>query len=396
MKIWKRSLALLMAGAMALSLFACAGDDPDASASPDVSPSASGSAAPSTDPDAAPSIDVDLSQGVLEFSAGLSASDVMLTVNGTDIPADLYLYMLAMTCSSMQQYLPYFGMTLEDVADTVLEESVSLSIYHALMRQKAAELGCLLTDAQHEEIRKQIEETDIEAIFPYWGLSDESFEFIFSMDHYYSNVLEAATHDPSPEELEDYLTSKGVFRVKHILLKTVDDSGELLADSAVSEKKIQAEDLLTQLQAAEDMPAKFDELMNAHSEDGRTEDGALAAPDGYVFDGESSLVGGFREAALELAEGGLSGIVETDYGYPIMLRLPLTDEDKAEWQSSFRPDALSQLLTQWQESSAIVRSDALSNLNVPDFYDRLAAYQQALDAQNAPAESAPVESGGVG
>ena len=48
------------------------------------------------------------------------------------------------------------------------------------------------------------------------------------------------------------------------------------------------------------------------------------------------------------------------------------------------------------EEADIVRSDELANLNAIDFYNRLAAYQQALSEQNAPAESAPVESGGVG
>ena len=154
-----------------------------------------------------------------------------------------------------------------------------------------------------------------------------------------------------------------------------------------------AEDLLAQLQAAEDLPAKFDELMNEHSEDGRTEDGALAAPDGYVFDSTASLVGGFREAALELEPGQLSGIVETDYGYHIMLRLALTDEQRAEHREACREDAFNTLVSQWLDEAETTQSDALAALDVADFYSRLTAYQNALNEQR-PAESAPVESGG--
>ena len=72
---------------------------------------------------------------------------------------------------------------------------------------------------------------------------EESAQFIFEMTTYYENVKNAVTHAPDEQELNEYLDAQKVYRVKHILLKTVDDSGELLADSAVSEKKIQAEDL---------------------------------------------------------------------------------------------------------------------------------------------------------
>lgn len=385
MKNWKRLLALLLSGAMALSLFACdsgAGpsDHPDAA-----SPSAGVSDGPSQSPDPSPtpSIEVDLGQGPLEFSAGVSPNDALLTVNGVELPADLVLYMVYMNCLNMQSYLSYFGASLSDVADTMLDESVSMAVSHSLIRQKAAELGCLLTDAQNAEIRAAMDEADLPSLVPYWGLTDESAEFIFAMNAYYNNVLEAATHEPSAEELDGYLDSKGVFAVKHILLKTVDDSNQPLSEDTIAGKKAQAEDVLAQLQEAEDLPALFDELMMTHSEDNPQNN-----PDGYVFDSNDSLVGGFREAALELEPGGLSGIVETDYGYHIMLRLPLTDETRASYAQSFRVDALDALIAQWRAEAEITRSDALTNLDVSGFYDRLTAYQQALEEKNAPAESA--------
>jgi len=391
MKNWKRLPALFLSGAMALSLCACGPSDSKESPSPSADPSE----AVSVDPDASasPEIVADLSQGVLEFSAGMSPTDTLLTVNGDEVHADLFLYMLAMNCMNIQMYLPYLNQTLEDVGPTMLEESISMAVYHTLIRQKAAELGCLPTDAQSEELRTAIEEADMETNAPFWGLTDESAEFIFAMNTYYNNVLDAATHEPTAEELEDYVTAKQVFSVKHILLMTIDQTtNEALSDEEIAAKKALADDLLAQLQAADDLPAKFDELMQANSEDS----GLESNPDGYVFDSTSNLVGGFREAALELEIGELSGIVETDYGYHIMLRQALTDENKAQYKESFRPDALEDLIAQWQENADITRSDALSTLDVADFYAKLAAYQQALSEQMAPAESEPVESGGVG
>lgn len=390
MKHWKRLLALLLSGAMALSLAAC--NSSGGTESP--APSAGASGEPS--PSAAPEIVADLSQGALEFSAGVSPDDVLLTVNGDQVPADQFLYVLGQACLRTQQYMSLYGMNLgsmPEMAGDLMEQGVELAAYHTLIRQKAAELGCLPTDAQNEEIRKAMDEADLAANAPFWGLTDRGSEFVFAMNTYYNNVLEAVTHEPSEAELNEYL-----YRVKHILIKTVDDSRQPLPEDQAAEKKAQAEDLLAQLKAAPDLPAKFDELMNEYSEDGRTEDGALAAPDGYLA-GPGDMVSAFETASYALQPGELSDLVETEFGYHIIFRLPtdITAEEMAnsEYADGFRMNAMEDQMKQWMEEADIVRSDELTNLNAIDFYNRLAAYQQALSEKNAP-ESAPVESGGVG
>ena len=165
------------------------------------------------------------------------------------------------------------------------------AIFHALLRQKAGELGCLPTDAQNEEIDKTMEESDLDTTAAYWQLSDDSARYIVAMNTYYNNVLEAAPQAPTEEELNDYIAAHEIYRVKHILLKTVDDNRDPLPDDQVAEKKAQAEDLLAQLQGAEDLPAKFDELMMAHSEDNpqNNPDGYLSKPGDMVAAFESAL-----------------------------------------------------------------------------------------------------------
>ena len=395
MKHWKRLLALLLSGAMALSLTACNSGDGSESPAPSAEPSAGASGEP--DPSASPEIVADLSQGALEFSAGVSPDDVLLTINGDQAPADQVLYLLGQACMRTQQYMSLYGMDLgsmPEMSADLLEQGVELAVYHTLTRQKAAELGCLPTDAQNEEIRKAMDEADLAANAPFWGLTDRGAEFVFAMNTYYNNVMEAVTHEPSEAELNEYL-----YRVKHILLKTVDDNRQPLPEDQVAEKKAQAEDLLAQLKAAPDLPAKFDELMNEYSEDGRTEDGALAAPDGYLA-GPGDMVSAFETASYAHQPGELSELVETEFGYHIILRLPtdITAEEMAtpEYAQSFRVNAMEDQMDQWMEEADVVRAGALTNLDAIDFYNRLAAYQQALSEQNAPAGSAPVESGGVG
>ena len=376
MKNWKRLLAQLLAGAMALSLCACkSGDSAESpSADPSTNPSEEVSAGPDADPSATPEIVADLSQGVLEFSAGMSAGDTVLTVNGEDVPADLFLYWLDYNCYYFMSYYGMFGLSLSDYANDMIEESVYFCINQTLLRQKAAELGCLPTDAQVKEAQDSLDDETREMLKSGYGLSDDSINALILSNAYYDNVMAALTHEPSAEELDEYLDSLGVFAVKHILLKNTDDNDQPLSDEVLAEKKTLADDLLSQLQGASDLEAKFDELMNEYSEDG----GLATNPDGYVFSANDSLVGGFREATLELEIGGLSGVVETDYGYHIMLSLPLTEETKAEYGANFRAAAMDDLVAQWEDAADITRSDAISTLDPEDFYNRLTVYQQAL------------------
>ncbi|MBD5084242.1 MAG: hypothetical protein HDT33_04050 [Clostridiales bacterium] len=373
MKNWKRLLALSLAGAMALSLFACKSGD--STESPSADPSEEVSADPDTDPSTSPEIVADLSQGVLEFSAGMSAGDTVLTVNGEDVPADLFLYWLDYNCYYFMSYYGMFGLSLSDYATDMIEDSVYFCVSQTLLRQKAAELGCLPTDAQVKEAQDSLDDETREMLKSGYGLSDDSINALVLSNAYYDNVMAALTHEPDEQELDEYLDSLGVFAVKHILLMTVDQTTqEALPDDEIAAKKSQADDLLAQLQGASDLEAKFDELMNEYSEDG----GLATNPDGYVFSANDSLVGGFREATLELEIGGLSGVVETDYGYHIMLRLPLTEETKAEYGANFRADAMNDLVQQWEDAADITRADALSTLDPEDFFNRLSVYQQAL------------------
>jgi hypothetical protein len=62
----------------------------------------------------------------------------------------------------------------------------------------------------------------------------------------------------------------------------------------------------------------FREMMFEHSED----PGSISSPDGYLFR-EGDMVSEFFEATIGLEIGEISGIVETMYGYHIILRIPI-------------------------------------------------------------------------
>ena len=373
MKAWKQLLALLLCLALAASLCACGEvtQDPTGGA---VSPSPDAS----LDPSAAPSIKVDLTRDATDFAAGLSGSDVLLTVNGETIPADLFLYWLFWDCYYFEYTYYYYGFTVADFAGLLLEDAVRSAVYYTVMRQKAAQLGCLPTDAQLQEARDNMLDKGQEyydSLKTAHGLSDGSFDYLTSITYYQENLLDALVPAATEEMLNNY-----VYQVKHILLKTVDDNREPLSDDELAAQRALAEDLLSQLQAVEEeeRTALFDELMNQYSEDGRDGNGDLYSPDGYTaVPGE--MVTEFEEASLALPIGGMSGIVESTYGYHIILRGEVEDftdyiEDCRAYQMDLELDKLA-------EEADVTRADALADIDVPDFYERYFAYQNAVMEQ---------------
>lgn len=406
MKHWKRLAALCLSFALALSLCACGDGDADGSAAP----SQSASAQPSGDPSPAPTVEVDLSKPALEFSAGVSSGDTLVTVNGTGMPADLTLYWLAMSCSDFMGQYGMFGIQLSDkpdpnqertFADLMLDSAVNIAAYNTLIRQKAAELGCPPTDAQTEEAKQEMladGQERYDQLKTAFGLTDESLQYLFLSNTYYENVLAAAVPAATDEMLNNY-----VYQAKHILLLTVDMEGEqvqqedgtyaypALPAEKVAEQKKLAEDLLAQLQGAEDLPAKFDELMNQYSED----TGLKSNPDGYTTTA-GEMVPPFEKAALALKPGEISGIVESSYGYHIILRGEV--DDIQSYAQDCREYTLDQQLTEMLQAAEITRAPALDSLDIPDFFNKYMAYHSAvIPADPAATDPAgPVESGGVG
>ena len=386
MKNRKRLPALLLSLALAVSLCACGAGEPEGSPS----------AGASQDPDASPSIEVDLTKDAVAFSAGLSGENILLTVNGEDISADLFLYFLYDSCDWLiyQYYYTYWSLPdLEPFAKLLLDDAVDVAAYHTVLRQKAAELGCLPTDAQVQEAKDKLladgqEYYDLQKAA--YGLSDRSMDYLSTFSCYYENLLDAMIPAATGEMLNGY-----VYQVKHILLKTVDSQNQPLSDEEIAAQRALAEDILAQLQAAEgeELPVLFDELMNEYSEDGRDENGDLYSPDGYTAV-PGDMVTEFEEASLALPIGGLSGIVESSYGYHIILRGEVADPES--YADDCRVYLMDKELRALTKTAEITRTAELDALDVPDFYERYTAYQNAVKERYEASGSGDPDGGAVG
>ena len=115
------------------------------------------------------------------------------------------------------------------------------------------------------------------------------------------------------EEIKKTLPER-YLRAAHILISFNESAVDTEADHEEAKKR--AADVLAKVEAGED----FFKLVEEYGED----PGMVDNLDGYYFT-EGQMVEPFYQGALALKEGETSGLVETDYGYHIIKRLPMED-----------------------------------------------------------------------
>lgn len=346
----------------------------------------------------------------VEYAAGIDKDTTMFTVDGAPVEAERYLYMVGYAAELMQYY-QFGGSALDwtvEMEGKPLEQFLkergleSIKTYQVVENQAEA-LDCGLTREQAAEIDRLLEQTIQEqggdVAFEKWllqvGLSREGYERIIRVNYFLENLQERMEKEAGPLEEGDvaaYIEENDILRAKHILLMTMDPvTGEPLPEEEKAAKKAEAEEILAELQAAEDLPEAFDRLMNLHSEDS----GLATNPDGYTFTA-GQMVKPFEEGTRALEYGQLSGLVESDFGYHIILRLdPATEELKAAIQQQKAAAYMDEKMDQWMEDAQVETTEAYEALDVPAYLENLNALRAEIAAQDAAAlaeqaaESAP-------
>lgn len=408
MKATKKILGAALSGALLIGAMAgCAQTAADPTSS--VSPSPTASATPSESPSAAQFGDFDLeTPDVTMALLGFPGTTTVMTVDGAEVSAEEYLYLL----DRVTQYVGVmnFGATSAidwdmdtgngTVSEYITQNAINQELLYQTIRKQCADRNITIT--ADEEIKLEQEIADIiesmggqeefELSLKANNCSEdnlrgiyETFDFLYvSLQNQLFPAKDAASL--TAEELAQWAADNGKMQVKHILFKTVDDSGNPLSDEEIAAAEQKAEDTLAQLQASDDMENLFDQLMNELSEDGRYSDGTLGAPDGYLF-GEGEMVQEFEDAAKALGEHELSGIVETSYGYHILLRLPVDTEMAREaWASEQEANLSTQMndqMTTWMDEAVVETNDTFASIDPKDYYERLSAYREQLEAANS-------------
>lgn len=292
---------------------------------------------------------------------GSKNEDTVMTVDGVDVSFDEYMYYLNTAASTLISYyqsstgagVDWDGVCIYDKTRTNAEWCINEALYNAaqgcVIMSKGKSMNALPTDEQLKSlednistIRKNYEESDDpDAAFADalngQGFTLDSFKAVNKINFTLSNIFTSLYGENgeklSEEKLQTYIEENGYMTSAHILFRTKEDvegengqtTQEELSDSAKAEKKAQAEKLCKELKAIKDdtqRKEKFFEYMKEYSED----PGKESFPNGYCFT-EGTMVEEYTDTTRELKNYEVSDVVESDFGYHIIMRLPTVSSD---------------------------------------------------------------------
>ncbi len=379
--------AIILAFVLILGLFAGCGSDSASTSSGADQTSSTGSADVSTG-DETVSQPSEYTYTTFDYETAYAAyapDTVVLTVNGHEITWDEYFGWIYTIVSEMEMYLgTAFGW--DDAFSEgytfggyVQYYAQAMSAQYSIIYNKAMELGFELTEEELQVIdeafagdAESYSGGDMDAFAEYLEstyMSKDYYYYINTVATFYQRIYESIYGEMgvnfSDEEVAQFVEDNGYLYAKHILFKTVDDAGTPYDEATVAAKKAAAEDTLAQLSAitdTEELLAKFDELMNSLTED----TGILSYPDGYYFQ-PGEMVQQFEDGTKALDYYTVSGIVETDYGYHIILRLPIEPDALMDGTNTFRyvasTYAYDDLAKEWFDSAEIVYSEQFETID---------------------------------
>ena len=289
--------------------------------------------------------------------SAVPADDVILTIDGKDVTWQEFFYFLNYYINYVKQSA---GDQLTDwlaevssgrtYFDVVMSSALDQRIYMAAVESAAREAGVHNETAAAEYADQVLAEAkasyDSEEEFNK-ALADnyeplELFRSFAESTYYQSAAYNALFGERgsklTDEDVAEQTKDDNYMMAKHILLTTVytDENGEQVTrnDAEKAEIRTRAQDILDQLNScpAEEFDELFDTLMKENSED----PGSLEYfPNGYLFK-EGDMVSEFYEACKSLEIGEHSGIVETNYGYHIIYRIPLDYDEVPSAYSTYK------------------------------------------------------------
>jgi len=372
MRKFRRTLGLLITLCLVLTLFAGCGsgkDDDEAETSDTSSEETTG-------------IDYDAA-----FETFPADELIMTAGEGGEIYWNEYFYWLHNIVASYMSYYGSIDWTQETeyegetitIGDYMLLSTQEYTVYFRAIEAYAAEQGVSLTDEEIEEAENSVadgydSEEDMLADFEEKFITRDLMNYYYTVSALSTKLFESKygenAENFTDEEVAAYAQENEYMQAKHILLKTVDDSGTALSDEEVAAKLATAEEVLALLDAysGDDINAYFDELITEYNED----TGVESSPNGYLFT-SGTMVEEFETAAAALGDYEYSGIVETSYGYHIILSLPINPDDTPisgdySLRYTAAQEEFTELIAEKLDSLKITYSDAHAEINPSEMF----------------------------
>ena len=334
-----------------------------------------------------------MQEGMSYEVCGVSPDAIVASLDGNGASADLITYWIGYNASYLNSYMQYYGGGALDW-DYVMSDGTAMPDYikndvlttvkqELVIENLAEKYGVELTDEQLSAMESDEQgfieqyggEEGFDAELAKLGLRRETYERITRTNYLYQDLYklyltEGSALYASNEDLAAYAAAQGYITADHILLTTVDTAtGEALSDEAIAEKKALAEELAEKLKnyTGDDLASYFAELADEYSED----PGRASNPTGYTFT-TGSMVQEFEDAAYALDEGAVSDIVESRFGYHILLRLPL---DKTAAAETVREDYFSNFIDEQMDKAKTATSAEYDKLDAKALYEAIVAAQ---------------------
>lgn len=310
-------------------------------------------------------------------------SPVVMTVNGDEVRAEEFAtYMIYNMKYYENMYAQYgmMGLWSDDSSAEMLGVMMpgfakDQAVYSRVVLEQFEKAGLELSYSNQKELSTLRKDTIDQAggydgylqKIAQLGFNDQTYMNFLYITQCYSALNEYyygsdGIDKPTDEELMEHFRDNYI-SAKHILILTVDPStGETLRTD--EEARALAQSILDRINAGED----FDALMNEYSEDG----GLEGNPDGYIFT-EGEMVTPFYEGAKALAEGEVSDLVKSDYGYHIIQRTALDYENQfINYQADLATQmgrTMDALLSQWMTEAEVETTDVYDEINYKNVYD---------------------------
>ena len=336
-----------------------------------------------------------MQEGLCYEATGVAPDAIVASLNGNGASADLVAYWIGYDVSYLDSYMQYYtgssldwDYTLSDgtnITDYIKSNVYSSVKQHLVLENLANKYGVTLTEGQESAMadsdQTYIDQYGSEEAFEEeiakLGIRRETYDRVARSNYLYQNLYqlyntEGSALYASDEDLAVYAADQNYITADHILLSTKDlTTGEALTDEQKAEKKALAEEIKQKLDACEgdidELTALFQELADQYSED----PGRETYPTGYTFT-TGSMVQEFEDAAYALSEGEVSEVVESSFGYHILLRLPL---DKSAAADEVREEYFTNFIAEQVDAATMATSADYDKLDPQALYEALVAAQ---------------------
>ena len=356
------------------------------------------------------------------------ADKVMLTVDGIDVTWGELFYWYVYDVSNLEQY--YGAITdwkakcaadsSKTNAEYVMDNALDTIKHYCAVESQAKEKGVTLTD----EDKKTLETNWKQNVQNYGGGDEETFiaylkkayltkdmyDHINELNLLYNRMVDTMYGTDGGKLTQDQIIEEagklGYVRAKNLLISTQDTSGNTLTGDALTAKKTLADKLDAELKGITDQAAlekRFDALVAQYGGD----TGTQYYPDGYTFiPGQGTMDTNFESAVKSVQAYQVSDVVQTDYGYHIALRLPLSTEATVEIGSDNTVKKLGCYVAQqlfnseaetWAKDAKVEYSKTYKKLNLAKIFSKAKtavaetaspAASPAASAESSPAASA--------